>query len=106
MELKFFEAIAVLLSSSPSYPTTQVEVSVTVLKICFHKSVSTTSGGPASVLWIERWEAWKTSSGAPYDREEEDYSKVEFDWDGQKATNPRWLYVTRSFVEAAKSVLN
>ena len=61
---------------------------------------------PASVLWLERWEVWKTSDGAPYDREEEDYSKVEFDWNGRKAINPRWLYVTRSFVEAAKLVLN
>ena len=70
-------------------------------QVCQHYKLD-----PTSVLWIERWEAWKTSDDAPYDHEEEDYSKVEFDWNGRKAINLRWLYVTSSFVEAAKSILN
>lgn len=60
---------------------------------------------PSRLLWIEHWEAWKSSEGAPYDREEEEWSRVTFDWDGERASNPRWLYVSQSFVKAAKSML-
>ena len=60
---------------------------------------------PARLLWIEHWEDWDESRGAPYDREEDEWSRVKFDWDGEKATNPRWLYVSQSFVEAAKLML-
>ncbi len=57
---------------------------------------------PASVLWIEHWEAWKHEEGAPYDREEEEWYKVEFDWDGKSARNPRWVPVTASFVKSVQ----
>jgi hypothetical protein len=60
---------------------------------------------PEKLLWIEHWEAWKVTDGAPYDREEEEWSKVIFDWDGRRASNPRWQYVSQTFVEAAKSLL-
>jgi hypothetical protein len=60
---------------------------------------------PGRLLWLENWEAWKVCEGAPYDREEEEWIKVEFDWDGRLASKPRWMPVTASFVEAAKSVL-
>ena len=60
---------------------------------------------PEKLLWIEHWEAWKTSEGAPYDREEEEWSRVDFDWDGRRASNPRWLCISQSFVEAARSML-
>ncbi|MBE9170866.1 hypothetical protein IQ238_26255 [Pleurocapsales cyanobacterium LEGE 06147] len=61
---------------------------------------------PASVLWIEHWGVWNYKEGAPYDRDEEEWCKVEFDWDGKSARNPRWMPVTASFVEAAKSFLD
>jgi hypothetical protein len=34
---------------------------------------------PELIMWIEHWEIWKVSEGAPYDREEEDWHRVEFD---------------------------
>jgi hypothetical protein len=60
---------------------------------------------PDKLLWIEHWGAWKVSEGAPYDREEEEWVKVIFDWDGRRASNPHWQYVSQTFVEAAKSML-
>lgn len=56
------------------------------------------------LLWIEHWEKWKVSEGAPYDREEEEWLQVQFERSGNRATNPRWLRVTASFVEAAKEL--
>jgi len=60
---------------------------------------------PDKLLWIEHWGVWKVSEGADYDREEEEWVKVIFDWDGRRACNPRWQYVSQTFVEAAKSML-
>jgi hypothetical protein len=60
---------------------------------------------PERIMWIEHWEIWKVSEGAPYDREEEDWHRVEFDWDGDRATNPRWSFVTASFVRSAIAVI-
>lgn len=60
---------------------------------------------PGGLLWIEHWEAWKSSEGAPYDREEEEWIRVKFEWNGHRASKPCWIPVTASFVEAAKSVL-
>ena len=60
---------------------------------------------PGQLLWIEHWQAWKVSEGAPYDREEEDWHRVFFDWDGTRATNPRWSFVTASFVRSEIAVI-
>jgi hypothetical protein len=60
---------------------------------------------PSSVLWIEHWGVWKYKEGAPYDRESEEWHKVEFNWNGEFVSRPHWINVTASFVEVAKSFL-
>lgn len=60
---------------------------------------------PERLVWVEHWEAWKSSEGMPYDREGEDWHLVKFRWTGTRACGARWVPVSESFVKAAVALL-
>lgn len=45
------------------------------------------------LIWIEHWGKWSVAEGAPYDRDEEEYTQVLFDIESGRACNPRWRYL-------------
>ncbi|MCT7975250.1 hypothetical protein [Laspinema olomoucense] len=53
---------------------------------------------PDKVDWMEHWPAWTAAEGG-YDRPKEEYCKVEFDLENNRATNPRWIHITPVVVE-------
>lgn len=56
---------------------------------------------PEKVLWIEYWGRWRVADGAPYDRKEEEWLKVYFQWDGNRVRDPKWQRWSESLVKLA-----